>query len=87
MLLFYNIGISLYLFSIRLGALFGNPKAVLWINGRKNLLGKIKEKLKGGEKRVWFHCSSLGEFEQGRPLIEKWKMKNAKWLFGVLAAF
>ena len=67
----YNLAIRLYVFGIRLAALAGNKKAVLWVNGRKNWKENIKQKLIPNEKRIWFHCSSLGEFEQGRPVLEK----------------
>lgn len=59
--LLYNIGIFLYGLSIQLAALF-NPKAKQWIVGRKNIHIKPTD--------YWFHCASLGEFEQGRPIIE-----------------
>jgi len=75
MLILYNLAILLYTWSIRIAALFGNSKANLWIEGRKNWQEKIKIKLKSGERRIWFHCSSAGEFEQGRPLIEAFRNK------------
>jgi 3-deoxy-D-manno-octulosonic-acid transferase len=56
---------------IYLAAICGNPKAKQWINGRKQLFDDLKKKLKPNEKRIWIHAASLGEFEQGRPLIEK----------------
>jgi 3-deoxy-D-manno-octulosonic-acid transferase len=74
MLLLYNLGIFLYSIGVRVAAAFGNTKANLWLEGRKNWRQKIQSK--ENEQRVWFHCSSLGEFEQGRPLIEEWKMQN-----------
>ncbi|WP_372751598.1 3-deoxy-D-manno-octulosonic acid transferase [Labilibaculum sp.] len=57
---------------VRIVAFF-NPKAKQWVDGRKNLLPKIAEALQGEENLVWFHSASLGEFEQGRPVIEKLK--------------
>lgn len=63
MLLIYNITVQLYYFAIYLAS-FINKKAKLWINGRKNTLYA-----KYGES-VWFHFASLGEFEQGRPVLE-----------------
>lgn len=69
-LFFYNIFLALYTFSIRVTALF-NKKAKQWLAGRKNILRIAKERLADNkEQRIWVHCSSLGEFEQGRPLIE-----------------
>lgn len=51
---------------------FFSPKAAKWINGQrivwKSLAADLPEKTKG--KRIWIHCASLGEFEQGRPMIE-----------------
>lgn len=53
-----------------------SPKARLWINGRINIFGLLEEKIPPKERPViWVHCASLGEFEQGRPLIEKLKLK------------
>ena len=52
-----------------------NEKAKLWINGRDNWEGKIASKLSKTDKVLWVHCSSLGEFEQGRPVIETLKEK------------
>ncbi len=76
MQILYNLFIRLYLFCIIIAGMF-NKKARLWLAGRKNLFNKISFVLKEGEKRVWFHCSSLGEFEQGRPVIEKFREKYA----------
>ena len=70
----YNISIQLYVIAIRFAALF-NAKAKLWVNGRKNIFQKIEEVTKGVQKIVWFHCASLGEFEQGKPIIEGYKQK------------
>ncbi|MGB4928507.1 MAG: glycosyltransferase N-terminal domain-containing protein, partial [Chitinophagales bacterium] len=69
--LYYNIITTLYHLGIKLAAPF-NPKAKLWVNGRKNLFTNLSNQLpaKTG-KTVWFHCASLGEFEQGRPVIEQ----------------
>ena len=47
-----------------------NEKAKLWVDGRKNWEEKIASKLSKTDKVLWVHCSSLGEFEQGRPVIE-----------------
>lgn len=72
MSIIYNISLYLYLFIIRLASLF-NPKAKEWLNGRKKKSWKnISSK---GKNLVWFHCASLGEFDQGLPLMEAWKAK------------
>lgn len=69
-LLLYNLFIYLYPTIIRLISPF-NKKARLWHKGRKQILKKIESALLNEEaKRIWFHAASLGEFEQGKPLIE-----------------
>ena len=68
----YNISIGAYAFGIRLAALFSS-KAKLWVLGRKDIFSKIENSIPKGEKLIWFHCASLGEFEQGRPLIESFR--------------
>lgn len=47
-----------------------NKKAKLWLQGRKSLFKHIQSKLGKDQQRVWIHAASLGEFEQGRPIIE-----------------
>lgn len=80
MRLLYSFFIQIYSLSI---ALFAgvNDKAKLWINGRKDWKQKFKAIEFGKEQVFWFHCASLGEFEQGRPLIEQIsKQSNIKIL-------
>ncbi len=72
--LFYNLAIYLYGFFIRCASLF-NVKASLWVKGREDWEVKLRTVVKGINSIIWFHCASLGEFEQGRPLIEKIKIK------------
>lgn len=75
MKLIYTFSIYLYLFAIHVASLF-NTKATLWIDGRKNIFQKLKSQLPIQETGlIWFHCASLGEFEQGRPLIERIKQE------------
>jgi 3-deoxy-D-manno-octulosonic-acid transferase len=50
-----------------------NPKAKQWVNGRKNLFEELEKKIERGNKLVWLHCASAGEFEQGKPIIEELK--------------
>lgn len=70
---------GIYTFSIRIYfviiwmAQFFNPKAKKWIKGRKN---QIYPKIPSGKKVVWFHCASLGEFDQGLPLMNLIMEKN-----------
>jgi 3-deoxy-D-manno-octulosonic-acid transferase len=57
----------------KLAALF-NPKANDFVKGRKNIFRKLEEQFsKNNAPVIWIHCASLGEFEQGRPLIEAFK--------------
>jgi 3-deoxy-D-manno-octulosonic-acid transferase len=66
----YNISLLLYRLGIQIAALF-NKKAKSWITGRKNLLEEYRNIFKNNKKPVaWFHCASLGEFEQAKPIIE-----------------
>ncbi len=71
----YNIGIRGYYLLIRIASL-RNKKAQKWINGRKDIFRRLEEKIIPGEPLLWFHASSLGEFEQGRPVIEAIKKKK-----------
>jgi len=65
----YNVGILIYSALAYLIAPF-NSRASLWIKGRKKWAEKIAVKIKPGDRVIWVHCASLGEFEQGRPVIE-----------------
>ena len=70
MIYIYNAGIRLYSLAIQLAAPF-NTKARKFVKGRKKIFARIKESVKDNNApNIWFHCASLGEFEQGRPLIE-----------------
>lgn len=66
----YNRMIALYRVGISIAALF-NDKAKLWIQGRKQWKGQLEKALLNNSAPVlWIHAASLGEFEQGRPIIE-----------------
>lgn len=68
---FYNTGIRLYKAGIALAArLGGNKKAGLWLDGRKAVWAGLEGPWKGDAPVVWVHAASLGEFEQGRPVLE-----------------
>ena len=77
--LFYNLFIALYGFALKLASIW-NPKARLWVSGRKNYFTELEFRLKDlpqdNRPRVWMHCASLGEFEQGRPVLEKIRQNN-----------
>jgi 3-deoxy-D-manno-octulosonic-acid transferase len=72
MLWLYNIGIQLYGLIVKIFSLF-NSKAALFVKGRVDLLEKISQTIDPTYKHIWFHFASLGEFEQGRPVLEKLK--------------
>ncbi len=65
----YNIAIFLYGWIIRLAAL-KNRKAQYWVRGRKGLFDQLQQTIRHDAPIVWIHAASLGEFEQGRPIIE-----------------
>lgn len=76
--LLYNLGTGAYFAGIRLAASF-NPKARLMIEGRKETLGRIRVGRKADDRYIWIHASSLGEFEQGRPVIEAIKKEHPEY--------
>lgn len=71
-LFIYNIGIAIYTQAFRLFSLW-NKKARLRREGLKTSYPKVS----GQGRLIWIHCASLGEFEQGRPLIEAIKTRDA----------
>lgn len=75
----YNILISITRFFLQIIGLF-NKKIKLFIDGRNESFQKIEKSISKTDKTIWIHCASLGEFEQGRPIIEelKDKYKNHK---------
>lgn len=77
----YWLAIRLYVLAVRVASLF-NPKAKLFVKGRRKLLSNIKYALINERRpRVWMHCASLGEFEQGRPLLEALKKEYPNFAF------
>lgn len=72
MLWLYNIAIQLYSLIIRILSPF-NAKASFFIKGRRDIFARIEKKIDPTTPRIWFHFASLGEFEQGRPVLEKLK--------------
>src|SRR5882672_3540043 len=77
MTILYNIVI--YLLQVLYGiAAWSNPKARAFNQGRKQQKTKLAVSfpLPAGDKLIWMHCASLGEFEQGRPVLEALKSDN-----------
>lgn len=77
---FYNIFLLLFRAGIRVASLF-NPKAKKWVKGRANIFAELEKAIPANEKIVWMHCASLGEFEQGRPVLEKMKPQYPGYKF------
>lgn len=73
-LLLYRSALKIFALALK-GASAFNPKAKLFKDGRTHIFEEIKAAIgsKSNIPRVWFHCASLGEFEQGRPVIERFK--------------
>lgn len=69
---FYNILIHFTSFILKLVALF-SPKIKLFVTGRKTVFTLLENKITAHDKTIWVHCASLGEFEQGLPIIEQLK--------------
>ena len=85
MWLIYDLIIRLYGYAISVAALF-NPKAKKWVQGRRHLLSQNKYQHSTLNTQhstlasvAWFHCASLGEFEQGRPVIESFRAMHPDW--------
>ncbi len=72
MVFLYDLGLFLYSLFIRIASL-KNKKAEKWLSGRKNLFEHLERSVNPSRKSVWFHFASLGEFEQGRPVIDRLK--------------
>ena len=77
-LFLYNLFLIFYKTGIKVASLKSN-KAKLWLKGRENIFAKLEQwrsQLPEDQKIIWMHCASLGEFEQGRPLLEKFRENN-----------
>ncbi|GHT21819.1 3-deoxy-D-manno-octulosonic acid transferase [Bacteroidia bacterium] len=71
----YSTGIFFYSLAVRLATFF-NRKAKLMADGQKQTFDLLRQKIDPKAQYVWFHAASLGEFEQGRPLMEKIKQQH-----------
>lgn len=74
MLFIYNIVVTIASILLKFAAFF-SPKIKLFVNGRKNVFETLSKQIKPSDKTIWFHAASLGEYEQGLPVIEKIKIK------------
>ena len=74
----YNFAISLFGIVVRFLAIF-NDKLALFVEGRKGTFTKLKASIEPNEKSIWMHCASLGEFEQGRPILEAIRLSTPQY--------
>ena len=79
-LLIYNTAIFLYTLGLKFAALFNNKAGAL-IKGRKNWKKILSAAVAQEGYWIWMHCASLGEFEQGRPLLEEIKKRHPQYKF------
>lgn len=70
----YNVGISVFSWLFRIVAIF-HKKAFKMVAGHRETWQLLKNNIDGNREWLWFHAASLGEFEQGRPIIEKIRSK------------
>jgi len=87
MQMLFTLGVLLYTLGILLAALFGHPKAKQWVAGRwQQRKAYVPDTVATPDEQwIWFHAASLGEFEQGRPVIEA--LKQAHPEYKVLLSF
>mgnify|MGYP003522119589 FL=1 len=74
MFFLYNQIVFIAGFLLKIVALF-SPKMALFVKGRKDVFKTLEAKIQPNDKSIWFHAASLGEYEQGLPVIEKIKEK------------
>ena len=74
MLFIYNLIVVCADFILKIGVLF-NPKIKLFVEGRKSTYKVLSNKIKAYDKTIWFHAASLGEYEQGLPVMERMKSR------------
>ena len=74
MFFLYNQIVFIAGFLLKIVALF-SPKMALFVKGRKDVFKTLEAKIQANDKSIWFHAASLGEYEQGLPVIEKIKEK------------
>ena len=76
--MFYNLIIYLYLFGVAIYSLFNEKVRKMW-RGERDAFSVLREKVDPDAKYVWFHAASLGEFEQGRPLMEQLRKEHPEY--------
>ena len=76
--MFYSIAIYTYMLAVILVSPF-NKKAWALVKGHVETFRILRKKIEKGSRYVWFHAASLGEFEQGRPLIERFRREHPEY--------
>ena len=71
----YNLFIYLYLLGVAIASLFNEKVRKMW-RGERDAFRVLREQVEPGARYVWFHAASLGEFEQGRPLMEELRRQH-----------
>ena len=74
----YNLGIYLYLIGVAIVSRFSDKVRKMW-RGERDAIRVLKEKVDPQAQYVWFHAASLGEFEQGRPLMEQLRKEHPEY--------
>ena len=81
----YNLAINLYGLAVRLAGRTGNVKAAKMVAGHHDTFSILEGRIEKGRRYVWIHAASLGEFEQGRPLIERLHAERPE--LGIILSF
>lgn len=74
----YNIAIYIYLIGVVIATLFSKKVRKMW-RGERQAIRTIREQMDPNAQYVWFHAASLGEFEQGRPLMEQLRRDHPEY--------
>ena len=74
----YNVAIYLYLLGVAVCSLFSKKVRKMW-RGERRAVRELRQKVDPEAQYVWFHAASLGEFEQGRPLIEELRRRHPQY--------
>ena len=80
----YNFAINLYSFAAKIDSLF-NKKVKKMLDGQQACFETLRSKIEANRRYLWFHAASLGEFEQGRPLMERIRQEHPE--YGILLTF
>lgn len=74
----YNLVIYIYLFGVKVAGLF-SAKPAKMVKGHREVFDILRNKIDKNARYIWFHAVSLGEFEQGRPLIERIRKEHPEY--------